>query len=231
MKFFKDWSGFELILLFVNPLIVLIVGIIFKNDALTIITSVGGIIGVCLSAKGLAIGQVIGLIIAILYSIVSYTNAFYGEMLIYLVYMSPMYIWSIVSWIRHKNKKTESVEVYTIKWKEWVVVGVSAVAVFIGFYFLLKALNTNELIVSTLSVVDNLFAVYLLARRSKYGFVSFIVNDVILIVLWGIPVIQGNLLLLAMLFNPIMNLISDIYGVVNWTKMQKKQKEESIEKI
>ena len=81
----------------------------------------------------------------------------------------------------------------------------------------------NELIVSTLSVVDNIFAVYLLTRRSKYGFVSYIVNDLILIVLWGIPIIQGNLLLLAMLINPIVNLINDTYGVINWTQIQKKQ--------
>ncbi len=225
-KFFNDWAIFEIILLVCNPIIVLIIGLIFKNDALTIITSAGGIIGVLLCAKGLPLGQIIGLIIAILYSIVSYLNRFYGEMIIYLVYMVPMYIYTIITWKRHKSKRTNTVEVSSIKWKEWVVVGVCSALVFVGIYFLLRALNTKELIISTLSIVDNIFAIYLLARRSKYGFVSYIVNDVILIILWGIPVIQGNLLLLAMLFNPIMNLISDIYAVVNWTKMQKQQQVE-----
>ena len=54
---------------------------------------------------------------------------------------------------------------------------------------------------------------------------SYIVNDLILIVLWGIPIIQGNLLLLAMLINPIVNLVNDTYGVINWNKMQRKQKD------
>lgn len=222
-KLFKDWTPFELFMLFFNPILVVVVGIVFKNDALTIITSAGGIVGVLLCAKGRVLGQIIGLIIAILYSVVSYFNGFYGETIIYMVYMIPMYLWSVVEWIKHKNKETNSVQVYSIKWQEWVIVAISSVAVFISFYFLLKALNTNQLIVSTLSMVDNIFAIYLLARRSKYGFVSYIVNDIILIVLWGIPVIQGNFLLLAMLFNPIMNLISDVYAVFNWSKMQKKQ--------
>lgn len=222
-KLFKDWTPFELFMLFFNPILVVVVGIVFKNDALTIITSAGGIVGVLLCAKGRVLGQIIGLIIAILYSIVSYFNGFYGETIIYMVYMIPMYVWSVVEWLKHKNKETNSVQVYSIKWQEWVIVAISSVAVFISFYFLLKALNTNQLIVSTLSMVDNIFAIYLLARRSKYGFVSYIVNDIILIVLWGIPVIQGNFLLLAMLFNPIMNLISDVYAVFNWSKMQKKQ--------
>ena len=225
-KLFKDWSVFEIILLTTSPLIVLLVGIIFKSNVLTIITSIVGIICALLLAKGLALGQFFGIAIVILYSIVSYKNGFYGEMLIYLIIMLPMYIWGIIEWLKHKNGETKSVEVNSIKWKEWLIVALCSIVAFIGFYFLLKALNTNELIVSTLSVVDNIFAVYLLARRSKYGFVSYIVNDLILIVLWGIPIIQGNLLLLAMLINPIVNLINDTYGVINWTKMQRKQKTE-----
>ena len=225
-KLFKDWSVFEIILLITSPLIVLLVGIIFKNNLLTIITSRVGSICALLLAKGLASGQFFGIAIVILYSIVSYKNGFYGEMLIYLIIMLPMYIWGLIEWLKHKNRETKSVEVNSIKWKEWLIVALCSILVFIGVYFLLKALNTNELIVSTLSVVDNIFAVYLLARRSKYGFVSYIINDLILIVLWGIPIIQGNLLLLAMLINPIVNLINDTYGVINWTKMQRKQKTE-----
>ena len=227
-KLFKDWSVFEIILLTTSPLIVLLVGIIFKSDVLTMMTSIVGIICALLLAKGLILGQFFGIAIVILYSIVSYKNGFYGEMLIYLIIMLPMYIWGIIEWLKHKNGETKSVEVNSIKWKEWLIIVLCSIVAFIGFYFLLKSLNTNELIVSTLSVVDNIFAVYLLARRSKYGFVSYIINDLILIVLWGIPIIQGNLLLLAMLINPIVNLVNDTYGVINWNKMQRKQKDKIV---
>ena len=226
-KLFKDWTIFEICLLVLSPIIVLTVGIVFHSDALTIITSIVGIFCALLLAKGFVLGQFFGIAIVVLYSIVSFKNAFYGEMIIYIVIMLPIYIWSIIGWIKHKNEKTESVEVNSIKWKEWLIVSLCAVAIFFGFYFLLKALNTSELIISTFSVVDNVFAVYLLARRSKYGFVSYIVNDLILIVLWGIPIIQGNLLVLAMLINPIVNLVNDSYGVINWTKLQRKQKEQN----
>ena len=42
--------------------------------------------------------------------------------------------------------------------------------------------------------------------------------------LWGIPVIKGNLLLFPMFINPIINFISDIYGIHNWQKLEKIQK-------
>ena len=102
--------------------------------------------------------------------------------------------------------------------KEWIILFFIFIGVFVGIYYLLKALNTNEIIVSTISVLASLFAVYLQIRRSKYSFSFYIVNDIILMFLWGIPVVYGNYILFPMLLNPIINLINDIYGFYNWKK-------------
>ncbi len=227
-NFFKELSVFERILLIVSPLIIITIGIVFKSSVLTILSSAIGVVGVFLLSKGRLSGQIFAIVAAVLYSIVSFYQGFYGEVIIYVVLMIPTYIWGIIEWAKHKNNDTKSVKINSISYKEWIGVCCFAILIFIGFYFLLKALNTNELIVSTISVLSSIFGAYLLARRSKYGFVSYIFNDIILIVLWSIPVFQGNLFVLAMLMNPIVNLINDTYGVVNWTKLQKKQKSDKI---
>ena len=171
-------------------IIVSIVGIAFKSDVLTVSCSIVGIITALLLAKGKNLGQVFGLLITILYSIVSYKNKYYGEVLIYALLMLPMYVIGIFTWINHKSEKTDSVEINSIKKKEWIIVSVISIGVFIGIYYLLKAFNTNELIVSTLSVLASLFAVYLQIRRSKYSFGFYLINDIILMFLWGIPVLH-----------------------------------------
>ena len=224
MKLFKDWTIFEKILLFGSIIIVSIVGICFKSDLLTISCSIVGIITALLLAKGKNLGQVFGLLITILYSIVSFKNKYYGEVLIYALLMLPMYAIGIISWINHKNEKTNSVEINSIKKKEWIIVSFIFIGVFIGIYYLLKAFNTSELIVSTISVLASLFAVYLQIRRSKYSFSFYIVNDIILMFLWGIPVVHGSYILFPMLLNPTINLINDIYGFCNWKKTEKIQK-------
>ncbi|HKM20239.1 MAG TPA: nicotinamide riboside transporter PnuC [Candidatus Dojkabacteria bacterium] len=223
---FKGWTTFEKILLFGSIILVSIVGVVFKSDLLTTACSIVGITTALLLAKGKNLGQIFGLLIVALYSIVSFKNRYYGEVIIYLCIMLPMYIMGIVSWIKHQNKETDSVEVNTIKAKEWCIVSVVAVIAFVLIYFLLKAFNTDQLFVSSLSVIDSLFAIYLGVRRSKYSFYFYVVNDLILIVLWGIPVIGGNLVLIPMLFNPIINLINDLYGIYNWRKLEKIQKKE-----
>lgn len=176
-----------------------------------------------LLAKGKNLGQVFGIVITILYSIVSFNNKFYGEVIIYLFMMFPMYIIGIVSWFRHKNKETDSVEVNKISKKEWLIVAIVFVAIFVGIYYLLKAFNTNELVVSTISVLASLFAIYLQIRRSRFSFSFYMINDIILMVLWEISVISGILLLLPMVLNPIINFINDSYGFYNWKKLKKQQ--------
>ena len=134
-----------------------------------------------------------------------------------------MYIIGIITWINHKNEKTNSVDINNIKKKEWLIVTFIFIGVFVGIYYLLKTFNTNELYLSTISVIASLFAVYLQIRRSKYSFSFYIVNDIILIFLWGIPVVHGNYILFPMMLNPTINLINDSYGFYNWKRTEKIQ--------
>jgi len=224
MKLFKEWTKFEKILSLGSIFVIILVGIIFKSDLLTTSCSVVGVITAFLHAKGKNLGQVFGLIITFLYSIVSYKNRYYGEVLIYVVMMLPMYVLGIITWAKHKNTKTNSVEVNTIKKKEWITILFLSIFIYIGIYYLLKQFNTNELLISTTSVLISLLAMYFQVRRSKHSFSFYLINDIILMMLWGIPVIKGNLLLFPMFINPIINFISDIYGLYNWKRMEKIQK-------
>ena len=224
MNILKDWSKFEKTLLFGNIIVVSTIGIIFKADLLTTACSIIGINTALLLAKGKNLGQLMGILITLLYSILSFKNKYYGEVLIYVFLMLPMFVVGTFSWIKHQNKKTNSVEINNIKAKEWIIVSIIFIGVFIGIYYVLKAFNTNELIVSTASVLASLFAVYLQVRRSKYSFSFYIVNDIILFILWGTPVFKGNYTLIPMLLNPVFLFINDLYGFYYWRKTEKIQK-------
>ena len=93
------------------------------------------------------------------------------------------------------------------------------------FYFILKAFNTENLLVSTLSVATSFLAVYLTALRCPLYACAYALNDVVLIVLWVLASIS-NISYLPMVFCFIMFLANDLYGFINWKKMQKRQSEE-----
>lgn len=224
LNFFKKFTLFEKLLLVISIIVLLATGIIFNSSIVTIICTVLFVFAIMLIAKGNYLGQIIGIVVTILYSYISYKNRYYGEIIINIGIVLPLYILGIISWIKHENKETKTVKINQIRFKEWLIALVLSIGVYFGIYYLLKSQNTNLLIVSTLSVMASLFGMYLNVRRSSYSFLLFIINDIILIFLWGIPSFNGDYTLVPLFINPIINLFNDSYGLYNWKKNEKLQK-------
>ncbi len=144
----------------------------------------------------------------------------------WFVIMLPMYIYGAIHWITHRDKQENLVIVRkNLSKKEWSFMGVGFVVVSIGVYFLLKALNTAELVISTLSFITILTAVYLLIRRCMWNQVAFLVNDFVVPILWILLIVHGELILLPMIINFVFQIIYDSYGLIEWIKIEKKQKQ------
>ena len=221
-KLFKDWTKFEIFLLLSSIAIIIFLGVFCKSTILTIICSITGILCALMQAKGKIMSQFIGLVLVVLYSILSFENKYYGEVLIYIFIMLPLFVSGIISWIKNVDKETNIVNENELLKKEWIILTTISIILFIGLYYLLKYFNTSQLFVSTLSMVTSLFATYLVARRSKYGFLFYIGNDIILFILWGMPVIYGQLILIPMLISPLIYFINDSYGWISWNRRAKK---------
>ena len=221
-KLFKDWTKFEIFLLLSSIAIIIFSGVFCKSTILTIICSITGILCALMQAKGKIMSQFIGLVLVVLYSILSFENKYYGEVLIYIFIMLPLFVSGIISWIKNVDKETNIVNENELSKKEWIILTTISIILFIGLYYLLKYFNTSQLFVSTLSMVTSLFATYLVARRSKYGFLFYIGNDIILFILWGMPVIYGQLILIPMLISPLIYFINDSYGWISWNRRAEK---------
>ena len=90
------------------------------------------------------------------------------------------------------------------------------------FYFILKAFGTANLLPSTISVTTSFLAVYLTARRSPLFAVAYAANDLVLIVLWGLAVLEDpSYLSVVVCF--VMFFANDIYGFINWSRMRRRQ--------
>lgn len=137
-----------------------------------------------------------------------------------------MYVYGAINWLKNKDKDNNDLVLVksNLSKKEWLIMFICFVVINFGVYFLLKALNTAQLIISTLSFISMLPALYLLARRCKWNQVAFLLNDMFVIVLWLVLVINGDLSLLSMIICFVFQMIYDIYGIFEWIKLEKKQK-------
>ena len=222
---FKGWNLFEKLFLIIGTITAFVLTFLFKGTWIDLGYTLLYFWTALLLAKGKYACYIIGIISTFFYAFVSYSNSYYGEVIIAMCCTLPLMIVGLVNWLKHQDN-TNTVVIKEISKKELIIVLLSQTIMFIGYYYLLKAFNTNNLLVSTFSIVASIIATYLTARRSEYGFVGFIINDIILITLWSIPVIGGNINLIPVLLCPVLLLINDIYGVYNWKKIKNKQKED-----
>ena len=178
-----------------------------------------------LNAKGNPIGQALGVIFSILYAIISYSFAYYGEMITYLCMTGPMALAAFISWIRNPFAKGKAeVKVNHIHRSEVALMFIAAAVITAVFYFILKFFNTANLIPSTLSVTTSFLAVYLTFRRNHFFAIAYAANDIILIILWSLAA-MSDISYLSVVTCFVIFLANDIYGFVSWKSMKKRQAE------
>lgn len=195
-----------------------------RANFLTLVASVIGVTAIILNAKGNPAGQLLMVIFSLIYGGISYSFYYFGEMITYLGMTMPMAVVALISWLRNPfNGNRTQVKVNRISKKETVFMLLLTVAVTVGFFYILRAFNTANLLPSTLSVTTSFIAVYLTFRRSPYFSLAYAANDIILIVLWVLAAFADiSYLSVVVCFS--MFLISDMYAFVSWRKMEIRQR-------
>lgn len=225
-KIIKFFSPVEWGFIFLG-IAVVVLSFCFSTDksVLALITSILGIIMILLNSKGVIWAQIVCMIYGVLYSIHSCMQQYYGEMLIYLFIMTPMYVITFINWLKNRNEKTASVEINSISKKEWLILSGCIAVATVGFYFLLVALNTDNPLLSAFPLITCALASYLLFRRSEYYAIAFIVNDVFLIVLWTQKLFSVGTAVLPSVMCFVIFLVIDTYSFISWKIRKRKQRE------
>lgn len=185
-KLFAYFSRQELILWATSIFFIVLSFFVFDRESyITLFASLIGMTSLIFNAKGNPIGQALMIAFSLLYGIISYTFAYYGEMITYLGMTMPMAFFALISWLRnpYKGNKAE-VKVNSIGKKEQCFMWFLTALITVLFYFILKYFHTANIIPSTISVTTSFFAVYLTFRRCPTYALAYAANDIVLIILY-----------------------------------------------
>ena len=222
----RDLTRFERGLWITSVIVVSLAYLLAPNgNWMTLVTSVLGVTALIFVAKGYIVGQLLCVVFAILYGLISLHFRYYGEVITYLCMSAPIAVVSLISWLRHPYRQTAEVEVQRVSKKKILLLALVTVAVTVVFYFILKALHTANLFWSTVSVATSFFAASLTAMRSPYYAIAYTANDIVLIVLWITATIQ-DVAYLPMIFCFVMFMANDLYGFWHWCCMRNRQERE-----
>ena len=214
----------EIVLWASSAALILISYLLFdRKNPLTLATSLIGVTFLILNAKGNPLGQLLTVVFSVLYGIISYSSAYYGEMITYLGMTAPMAVYAMAEWLRHPAQKGRAeVKVNRLGGRDIARMLALTALVTVLFYFILGYFHTARLAVSTLSVTTSFLAVYLTARRSAYFALAYAMNDAVLIALW-ICASTDDISRLSVVICFAVFFVNDLYGFVNWRRMRGRQ--------
>ena len=192
------------------------------SDSLTIAASLIGVTALIYVAKGHPLGQLLTIVFAVLYGVISIRVRYYGEVITYLGMTAPMALLALITWLRNPYQDSAEVAVRRMRRRDVIVLLLLTAVVTAIFYFILRAMGNAALAVSTLSVTTSFLASCLTAMRSPWYALAYAANDLVLIVLWVISSFADSsgaamAACFAMFF------LNDMYGFVNWRRMEKRQ--------
>nr|WP_297935424.1 nicotinamide riboside transporter PnuC [uncultured Lachnoclostridium sp.] len=212
----KEWG------LWLGSLLVVIVSNMLTGDIdlLTLIAACVGITSLIFAAKGNVWAQILMIVFSILYGIISWRFRYWGEMITYLGMTMPMAIWSTITWIKNpaENGKEVAIQKLTLKHVEGLLFFGTITTV--AFYLILRALNTPNIVFSTISITTSFLAASLTMLRTSYYALGYASNDIVLIILWSLASIE-NPVYIPVVVNFVIFFFNDMYGFISWKKREK----------
>ena len=192
-------------------------------DVLTLAATWVGITSLIFAAKGNVWAQFLMVAFSILYGIISFRFRYWGEMITYLGMTLPMAVWSAVTWLRNPSAGSKSeVAIRKLEKKHFLFLLVLSIVVTGAFYFILRWLETPNIVVSTLSVTTSFLAASLTMLRSSYYALGYAANDLVLIVLWGLAAAKDPVYI-PVIINFMIFFMNDMYGFISWKKRERTQ--------
>lgn len=210
----------EIILLATSSLVLILSFIISKSNILYLTASLVGLVALMYMAKGEPLGQFLTILFSILYAIISYKFRYYGEMITYLLMTLPSALIATIVWYKNPyNEKGTVVKVSKLNSFKITMIIIMTPVITLIFFWILKALSTPNLIISTISIATSFLASILTFFRSRHYAFFYALNDLVLITLWTLATLT-SLVFFPMVICFIFFFIHDLYAFFNWKKLE-----------
>ena len=219
----KELNRFEKWYLSIGLAINLVIAYFSRSSFLSNLCSICSIFNAVYAAKGKISGYLFGFVATATYIFIAFSQRYYSEMIVNIaVFLITIY--GFINWLNHRDER-HNVIFQKISKKEIILSLLSQLLLFPVYYKIFAYFDNRLVLVSTINMCFTILAFYYNARISKLTFIILIIGGVFKSILWIVPVVEGDLTNVPILVSCFLYLICDLYGYLNWTKMEKLQKQ------
>lgn len=223
-KEFSGWGRYERIIFPFGILFIIVLSFIMNDSKVALISSICGVSYSILAGKGKISCYIFGLAGTACYSYISFKNALYGNLALYVLYYFPMQVLGIFKWKEHLKDDVQEIVKTCLTQKEKIIYLICSILFSIAFYFVLLAFNDQSPVIDSLTSVLSVIGLILTVKRCiEQWYVWFIVNG-LSVVMWIKAYANGSNCFATILMWGAYFFLS-IYFLWTWGKELHKQKE------
>lgn len=191
-KELNGWKKIEIIGLFTVLTLILINAIIVKDNPIAVISAFCGILYTIIAGKGKISCYFFGLSGSWCYVWLSFINALWGNMLLYLCYYIPMQILGIFKWKKHLKKDTKEIVKTRLSNKNRIILLFIGVLGSIITSIILHYFHDKSPIADGITTFLSVLGMYLTVRRAIEQWVIWMVVNGISALMWVNLVLRGT---------------------------------------
>lgn len=188
----SGWKRLEVAWLIAACTVITGLSIYWGDTLMGIISSTTGVACVVCTGKGKLSAYIFGLVNSILYAIISYKAALYGETMLNAIYYVPMQFVGFYIWSKHMNSETHEVEKKHMKNSGRILMVIAMLAGTVIYGFLLKYMKDAMPFVDAFTTVSSVVAMIVSVKMFAEQWWIWIAVDVFTVYMWAYNFMAGN---------------------------------------
>lgn len=178
------WKSWEVSWLVIACAVITGLSIYWGDTLMGIISATTGVACVVCTGKGKLSAYIFGLINCVLYAIISYQAALYGETMLNAIYYIPMQFIGFYVWNKHMNSDTKEVEKKHMNYKGRVILLFVMAAVTYGYGSFLQSIGDAMPYVDAFTTVSSVFAMIISVKMFAEQWWIWVAVDVFSVYMW-----------------------------------------------
>lgn len=190
-KEFSGWKRYEAIGLFAVLVFIFANAVILKDSPVAVVSAVCGILYTIIAGKGKVSCYFFGLAGSGCYSWLSFQNALWGNLFLYLFYYIPMEILGIFKWRKHLKKDTQEIVKIKLSREERIKLAFFCLllsAVLCGILFVFHDKNP---LFDGITTVLSVAGMYLTVKRAIEQWIIWMLVNGLSFLMWLELVLHG----------------------------------------
>lgn len=188
----QGWKKFEIIGLLTVLTLIFINAILFKDSPIAVCSAVCGILYTIIAGKGKISCYLFGLMGSSCYIWLSFSNALWGNMLLYLCYYIPMQVLGIFQWRKHLQQDTKEIIKTKLSIRQRIKYGIISIVGSLITIAILAYFNDKSPIIDGITTFLSILGMYFTVKRCIEQWVVWMVVNGLSFIMWLNLVMHGT---------------------------------------